>query len=250
MPTSATDSTLPFLPSRVVRPAASFYRIVLPSEDANTALRQEWGELCRARGRTKCDVGHVSNFVPVRSQNNFWPDRFYTSTEWFVLLCLAVVAVVGHYRVSHLPVHLGWVNFHYLAQMVLPNSHQPKQNQSDGGTLKFQVNPPQVHGQMVHPVLYRTFSIYRGGRDIITRVSLSLAFLCSYRVFELKALSHSYCNAAHGFYCVARKVFATATEKRICNEPLKVLMEGTGVWNKFLELPLPPCDLSQKCYHT
>ena len=37
-------------------------------------------------------------------------------------------------------------------QPLLPNSHQSRQNQADSGTLKFQVNPTQVHDQMRHPV--------------------------------------------------------------------------------------------------
>ena len=33
-----------------------------------------------------------------------------------------------------------WV-FHHLAQQLLPNYHQPKQNWAEGGTTKIQVNP-------------------------------------------------------------------------------------------------------------
>ena len=46
------------------------------------------------------------------------------------------------YRVSHLLVHLGWVDFHLgvppsfpAAQPFLPNFHQQMQNQADSGTL-------------------------------------------------------------------------------------------------------------------
>ena len=33
--------------------------------------------------------------------------------------------------------------FHHLAQLLLPNSHQPKQNWADSGTTKIKVNPTQ-----------------------------------------------------------------------------------------------------------
>ena len=65
------------------------------------------------------------------------------------------------YRVIHLLVDLGWVDFDLgvppycpAAQLLLPNSHQPKQNWSDGGTTKIKVNPTQVLGQMNHHVAY------------------------------------------------------------------------------------------------
>ena len=37
-------------------------------------------------------------------------------------------------------------------QTVLPNSDQPWQNQADGGMLKIQVSPTQVHDEIGHPV--------------------------------------------------------------------------------------------------
>ena len=45
--------------------------------------------------------------------------------------------------------------FHHLthpAKPLLPISHQPKQNQADGGTNKIKVNPTQLSDQMDHPV--------------------------------------------------------------------------------------------------
>ena len=44
------------------------------------------------------------------------------------------------YRVSHLLVGLGWVDFHLCFQPLLPNSYQPRQNWADGDTHKTQVN--------------------------------------------------------------------------------------------------------------
>ena len=38
------------------------------------------------------------------------------------------------------------------AQPVLPISHQPRQNQAEGGTSKIKVNPTQVRQEMGHPV--------------------------------------------------------------------------------------------------
>ena len=38
------------------------------------------------------------------------------------------------------------------AQPLLPISHQPKQNQAEGGTNKIEVNPTQLSDQMDHPV--------------------------------------------------------------------------------------------------
>ena len=38
------------------------------------------------------------------------------------------------------------------AQPVLPISHQPRQNQAEGGTAKIKVNPTQVRQEMGHPV--------------------------------------------------------------------------------------------------
>ena len=39
------------------------------------------------------------------------------------------------------------------AQPLLPISHQPKQNQAEGGTNKIEVNPTQLSDQMDHPVV-------------------------------------------------------------------------------------------------
>ena len=57
---------------------------------------------------------------------------------------------VSQYRVSHLLVDLGWVDFDLgvppscpTAQPLLPNSHQPRENWSGSETLKIQVNPNQ-----------------------------------------------------------------------------------------------------------
>ena len=53
----------------------------------------------------------------------------------------------GLYRASHALVDLGWVEFDFgvppAAQPLLPESHQPRQNQADSGTLKIQVNKTQ-----------------------------------------------------------------------------------------------------------
>ena len=38
------------------------------------------------------------------------------------------------------------------AQPVLPISHQPRQNEAEGGTTKIKVNPPQLSEQMLWPV--------------------------------------------------------------------------------------------------
>ena len=55
---------------------------------------------------------------------------------------------------SHLLVDLGWVafdlGFHHLAQPLLPNSHQPRQNWADRGTLKIQVNITQSTRSLVY----------------------------------------------------------------------------------------------------
>ena len=37
-------------------------------------------------------------------------------------------------------------------QPLLPTSHQPKQNQAEGGTAKVKVNPTQLSEQVDHPV--------------------------------------------------------------------------------------------------
>ena len=39
-----------------------------------------------------------------------------------------------------------------VAQPVLPASHQPRQNQADGGTVKIKVNPTEVRQEMGLPV--------------------------------------------------------------------------------------------------
>ena len=39
-----------------------------------------------------------------------------------------------------------------VVKTLLPNSHQPRQNWADSGTLKIQVNPTQVHEHMGRPV--------------------------------------------------------------------------------------------------
>ena len=66
------------------------------------------------------------------------------------------------YRVSHVLVHLGWVDFDSCvppscpaAQPLLLNSHQPKQSQADTGTLKKSPQNP-VSAHLGRPVgLYR-----------------------------------------------------------------------------------------------
>ena len=60
------------------------------------------------------------------------------------------------YRASHVLVDLGWVGltlisvFHHLAYLFLPNSHQPKQNWSDSGTIK--LNKTQSQKTQGRPV--------------------------------------------------------------------------------------------------
>ena len=61
---------------------------------------------------------------------------------------------------THLLANLGWVDldlgFSTIlpkgAQPVLPISHQPGQNQAEGGTEKIKVNPTEVCQEMCHPV--------------------------------------------------------------------------------------------------
>ena len=59
------------------------------------------------------------------------------------------------YKVSHLLVHLGYVDFDWgvppscsPSQLLLSNYHQHKQNWAESGTHKIQVNPTQVNKQM------------------------------------------------------------------------------------------------------
>ena len=54
---------------------------------------------------------------------------------------------------------LGWVDFDLdvppcclAAQPVLPISHQPRQNQAEGGSAKIKFNPAQVRQEMDHLV--------------------------------------------------------------------------------------------------
>ena len=60
-----------------------------------------------------------------------------------------VTVMNDNYKVSHVLVHLGWDGltliwvFHHLAQPLLPNSHQLRQNWADITTLQIQVNPTQ-----------------------------------------------------------------------------------------------------------
>ena len=61
-----------------------------------------------------------------------------------------ILASLHIYGVSHLLVDLGWVDFDSgvppscpAAEPLLPNSHQPRQNWADGGTLKIEVNRTQ-----------------------------------------------------------------------------------------------------------
>ena len=46
------------------------------------------------------------------------------------------------------------------AQPLLPISHQPKQNQAEGGTNKIEVNPTQLSEQMDHPVVLTSYINY------------------------------------------------------------------------------------------
>ena len=69
---------------------------------------------------------------------------------------------------SDLQGDLGWVGLTLIgdvppscpgAQPVLPISHQPRQNQAEGGTAKIKVNPTQVRQEMCHPVHGRKNSV-------------------------------------------------------------------------------------------
>ena len=80
------------------------------------------------------------------------------SSELVRILELGVV-----YRVGHLVVL--WVGLTLIcyvppscpaAQPVLPISHQPKQNQAEGGTAEIKLNPTQLSKQMDHPVINLT----------------------------------------------------------------------------------------------
>ena len=71
--------------------------------------------------------------------------------------CTAMTKVIP-YRVNLVVVDLGWVDFDLdvppfclAAQPILPNSHLPKQNWAENGTLKIKVNLTQVSDQMKHP---------------------------------------------------------------------------------------------------
>ena len=79
---------------------------------------------------------------------------------------------VSKYRVFHLLMHLGWVDFDLgvppscpAAQPLLPRSHQPRQNCADSGTLKIKVNPSQGNEQLAYPVqcspLVRPEDVYK-----------------------------------------------------------------------------------------
>ena len=48
------------------------------------------------------------------------------------------------------------------AQPVLPISHQPRQNQAEGGTAKIKVNPTQVRQEMCHPVCILSSHLFVG----------------------------------------------------------------------------------------
>ena len=59
------------------------------------------------------------------------------------------------YRVSHLVIDLGWVDFDMsfppfcsAAKPLLPNSHQPRQNWADSGTITIEVNQNHVYDKM------------------------------------------------------------------------------------------------------
>ena len=69
-------------------------------------------------------------------------------TNSILKVCIRLMSNAFVYRVSHLLVDLGLVDFdlgvppsYPAAQPFLPNSHQPRQNGADSGTLKIQVNP-------------------------------------------------------------------------------------------------------------
>ena len=53
---------------------------------------------------------------------------------------------------SHLLANLGWVDFDLGCSTAQPISHQPRQNQAEGGTAKIKVNPTKVRQEMGHPV--------------------------------------------------------------------------------------------------
>ena len=55
---------------------------------------------------------------------------------------------------------------------ILPNSHQPKQNQAYSEIAKIKVNPTQVLDLLAHPVLVYDLSCFFTVRGLTAQVSL------------------------------------------------------------------------------
>ena len=62
--------------------------------------------------------------------------------------------ILCFYRVAHL-VRCSWVGLTLIGDVPpsCPTSHQPKQNQADGGTDQIKVSSTQLYNQMDHPVV-------------------------------------------------------------------------------------------------
>ena len=83
------------------------------------------------------------------------------SAESLEAACARVVEhFPRYYRVSHVLVDLQVGLTCPAAQPLLPNSHQPRQNWADSGTLKIIVNPPKHMGRLLFKVSCQAFNNY------------------------------------------------------------------------------------------
>ena len=136
-----------------------------PLQPSSVQIWQELREICSYWGN-RSDVIKGGSKFPIRGGHRIfcgsvtriwsqirnvvqgWPVRLITSFCWHQFQ--TCVLVYGVYRVTHLVANLDWVDFDFYvppscpaARLLLPNSHQPRQNRADRGTLRIQVNPTQ-----------------------------------------------------------------------------------------------------------
>ena len=95
-----------------------------------------------------------------------WTPHSVESVSSFIVRFGWCVKFKHLYRASH--VLADWVLLTLIwdvppscpvAQPLLPNSHQPKQNWADSGTVKIQVNPTQIRQEMSHPVFTKQLHV-------------------------------------------------------------------------------------------
>ena len=105
------------------------------------------------------------------------------------------------YRVPHLLLDLGWVDFDLgvppscpAAQPLLPNSHQPRQSRADSGTLEIRVN--KIQSPLTWDTLYNN-NYHHLSPTVLYKVEIKSQEFCQFHMkgdpkcFNLRYILHN-----------------------------------------------------------